>query len=723
MHAPMEARTVKAVAVIAATVAFAAVAGGCLGTEQAPRSYAGDPLTRGGLKQPARVEGEALELAIGGRFESRFWPGVNLGPTVPGTFPGEMAAKRPDYDRWLSGMGDLGARVVRVYTILGPPFYEALAAYNRAHGKAPIYVIHGVWIPEEEFLATGDAYAPAVVREFRRELNDAVSVVHGDADLPARRGHAAGRYRADISRWVLAWSPGVEWNPDTTAATDRKHRGRRPYRGRFFEASSGATPMESWITSMLDHLAGLEARRGWSRPLTFTNWVTTDPLRHPDEPLPSEDAVSIDAKHVRSTRAWPGGFFASYHVYPYYPDALSLQPSYRRFRRKRDGKADPYSGYLSELRTHHRGQAVMITEFGVPTSIGVAHRGSLGRDQGGHSEKRAGEIDAELTDDIREEGYAGALLFAYLDEWFKITWNTVDYERPAERRHLWRNPLTNEEHFGIVAAEAGTKPAVVVDGKDGEWKPGQSRVVHESRGAVRAVRATNDEEYLYLGLRFDDQEPWNRRPLTLGLDVRPGGNRGLPGLPGTDPRADVAVTIGPGDRARLRQSAWWDPIAFQYGLNHGYVKVRQSDLRAGSGAWVAPRLILNRRYTVPTTRVRRAAELMDLGTLRWGTTNSDEGGYDNRNLVSGSDRVLELRLPWGMLGFADPSRASVYVPRRDGSIGTRRVGKLGITVVGAGPPVRTADVAWDSWDTVASWHERRKQGFGAVAEAFARAAE
>ena len=26
--------------------------------------------------------------------------------------------------------------------------------------------------------------------------------------------------------------------------------------------------------------------------------------------------------HIAATQAWPGGFFASYHAYPYYPDFL-----------------------------------------------------------------------------------------------------------------------------------------------------------------------------------------------------------------------------------------------------------------------------------------------------------------------------------------------------------------------------------------------------------------
>jgi hypothetical protein len=82
--------------------------------------------------------------------------------------------------------------------------------------------------------------------------------------------------------------------------------------------------------------------------------------------------VSVDAMHMRATQKWPGGFFASYHAYPYYPDFLRLQPEYR-------SAEDPYAKYLADLRKHHRNQAVMITEFGVPTGIGVAHRGPLGR--------------------------------------------------------------------------------------------------------------------------------------------------------------------------------------------------------------------------------------------------------------------------------------------------------------------------------------------------------
>jgi len=64
---------------------------------------------------------------------------------VPGTQPGELAPTRADYDRWLRETGAFGANVVRVYTPMRPHFYEALAAYDRAHRTNPIRLMQGVW--------------------------------------------------------------------------------------------------------------------------------------------------------------------------------------------------------------------------------------------------------------------------------------------------------------------------------------------------------------------------------------------------------------------------------------------------------------------------------------------------------------------------------------------------------------------------------------------------
>jgi hypothetical protein len=682
-------------------------------------SYA--PRTVDGLKLPARVAGPAVQAATEDDFVSRFWAGVNLGSTVPGRQPGEVAATREDYDRWLEGMGDLGARVVRIYTILRPAFYDALAAYNEEN--EPLFFIQGVWIPEEELLATGNAYAAAVTDGFKAEIADAVAVVHGDADLPERRGHAGGRFTSDVSRWLLAFSIGVEWDPHAVESTDELNRGQAPYKGRYFTASAGATPMESWLASMLDYTAERDAAHGWSRPLTFTNWLTLDPLDHPYEPLPEEDLVSVDATHVAATAAWPGGFFASYHAYPYYPDFMRLTPEYQTYERPRDGEVDPYSGYLNALREYHGGQAVMVTEFGVPSSLGSAHLGPLGRDQGNHSEQEALAMNADMLRNIEEEGYAGGIVFQWVDEWFKFTWNTVDLELPDDRRQLWRNDLTNEEFFGLVAAEPGSEPVVVLDGTDDEWEGNGSQVIAESQGEVREVRAVEDEQYLYLRLVLDEAESWREHPVTVGIDVRPGGNGGLPGHDGVFPEADVAVVVGPGDEAELLQAAWWEPTRVRYGLGRGYVQVDSAEMEQGSGAWVHPMQILNRPYTVPATGEKRPAEMREIERVGLGSGDPESDDFDARTLVAAEGNVIEMRLPWALLGFSDPSSLKLYAEQPEGLTKTLTVDRVEITVVAeGGSPLTTSGYVWEPWQGV-SWHERPKAGFDELGETFRELSE
>ena len=418
-----------------------------------------------GLTRLARTDGERMILQLAGG-EVDFITGVNVGPTVPGTQPGELGIEAEVWRRWLPMIADAGFHSIRIYTVQPPHFYEELRSYNEAHPDHPLYLVHGVWIPEEEFVRSKNLFSADVIERFHRDIEDAVDVIHGDATLPPRAGYASGTFTADVSPWLISWALGVEMDPVATAASDRRNAGLSPYAGRYVSARPEASPTESWLAEGLDLLATREAERGITVPLTFSNWPTTDPLTHPSEPLPKEDLVGIDANNLEITD-WPGGYYASYHAYPYYPDFQRYEPGIADF--VYDGRVDPYAGYLNRLREHHAGMPVVVLEYGVPSSIGSAHHGPLGRDQGGHDERDALAINAELLEIQRGVGIDGGFNFEWTDEWFKFTWNTIDSELPSDRRQLWHNPLTNESVFGLIAIEDAGAPGIVVDGDGAEW--------------------------------------------------------------------------------------------------------------------------------------------------------------------------------------------------------------------------------------------------------------
>jgi hypothetical protein len=667
--------------------------------------WAPQPKTIDGLEAVATVTDGSFALhTVGG--DRGFLPGVNIGATIPGTQPGEQAIPADVFDRWLPQIHDLGLRVVRVYSIMPPAFYQSLATFNRAYPDGPIYLMQGVWLPEDPFLATRDLFASE--QEFHVEVGRAVAAIHGDLDLPARPGHASGLYDADVSQWLVAWVIGIELDPVVTFASDRANTGMEPYAGSYFRNTDDPTPTEVWLARAMDHLASLEWDRGVTMPIAFVNWPTTDPLVHPDEPLVEEDMVGIDANHVLATDAWPGGTFASYHAYPYYPDFQRYEAGIAGF--ELDGEPDNYAGYLTKLRDHHRaaGLPVMITEFGVPSSIGSAHHGPQGRNQGGHSEREAMAINAELMDVIHRLGLAGGLVFAWQDEWFKFTWNTIDLEIPSDRRQMWANPWTNEANFGLLAMEPGEAPIVVIDGDRGEWEGNGSQVILEARGPVREVRAVKDEGYLYLGIVLDEGQSGSQSPVVIGFDTIEGGASTLPGVGaiGWD-AGDYAITISPGGTAEIKVRASADPLVLQYAPIRAVPF--DVDVSEQSTAWTNRRLLVNWPLVIPTTGEERAAEIIDVGVMIRGSSDPDDPRFDSRATWQSQGTFLEVRIPYAAIGFSDPSSLQAYRVSREGDITTEEVERLGIVVVAGGETHETSGYAWERWQSV-GWRERPKAG-------------
>ncbi len=81
-----------------------------------------------------------------------------------------------------------------------------------------------------------------------------------------------------------------------------------------------------------------------------------------------------------------------------------------------------------------------------------------------------------------------------------------------------------------------------------------------------------------------------------------------------------------------------------------------------------------------------------------------------------SGQVIEIRLPYMAIGFADPSSLQALRITPRGRVDTETVERVGISVVLDGVLYQTNGYAWEGWNSV-RWHERPKAGLEHFAEA------
>ncbi|WP_433946290.1 hypothetical protein [Paenibacillus sp. SN-8-1] len=604
-----------------------------------------------------------------GNWKEIFVKGVNLGATVPGHFPGEFPATEEDYLRWFQQIYDMGANVIRVYTIHNPVFYTSLVKFNRDKGENPLYFIQGVYSQEEQLIDSKDAYSGGIREAFEQDIDKVVSAVYGDLDIPVKPGFAGGKYTTNAGAYLMAWHIGTEWDPEMVENTNKVHAGQAPYQGKYFSATDKASPFESFLASMLDRAAAKEQTYGWEHPATFTNWVTTDVLKHPGEPLFQEDLVSVDATHVKPVN-WQAGYFAAYHVYPYYPDFFHLDKTLQTIP---DGKGgfNTYKAYLRNLKAYYKNIPIMVTEYGVPSSVGISHLGPGGRNQGGHNEKEQGEIDASLTQDIYDEGYSGAILFMWQDEWFKKTWNTMRFEIPADRRSYWLNVLTNEKEFGLVAMGPGKSDKIIIDGKLDDWNSLPKDQVTEWDKTVPGIskmKVTHDEAYVYVGLELEKNFDPQKSLIYLGTNTQPGGDQPKNELPKKtlSDGLENLIVIGKDNETQVKVAPSYDFHQRLYG-RYGYWMLPEQTA-ADKTAFQPWKLAVSLTMTPPDTRTSHPFQDETVGILKRGTSNRSSAQFDSLTSWQYSGKQVELRIPWMLLGFADPSSQQVidYSPLNKG---------------------------------------------------------
>jgi hypothetical protein len=682
-----------------------------------------------------------IQVQKNGKWSDILIKGVNMGIAKPGYFPGETAISKEEYSRWFKEIGEMNANAIRIYTLHPPQFYEAFYEYNQIADK-PLFLFHGSWVNEEKLHRNQDAFAAENVEDAKTEIKNLIDIIHGHAELPEQPGHASGIYQYDISKYVLGIIVGTEWDPYMVSNTNLKHNGMGEYEGRYFK-TIGASPFEVWLAKLLDFAAEYETTQyKWQHTMSFTNWVTTDLLEHPSEPLENEDLVSIDPNHIKAAEGFYAGLFASYHIYPYYPDFLNYERSYLEYV-DHEGKKNNYAGYLHELIATHN-MPVLVAEFGVPSSRGLTHKNDFGMNQGFHSEEEQGLIDQRLFKSIVSEGYAGGLIFTWQDEWFKRTWNTMDFDNP-DRRPFWNNQQTNEQHFGLLSFEPGTKEsAILVDGKKMDWNENNSKPIYvpsQKTETINEVRISSDNGYLYFLLTFTEPVDFANQAVYVLLDTIEGqGQNNITvskeAIVKTDLGVDFLISLLGPKNSTIMVDSYYDTYYYQYAHLLNMVKKESYANQKNNGVFHPIRLALNKELRIPSTNTLVPFEGYETGVLRFGNADPADKEFDSLSDVSiSSDKqVIEMRIPWQLVNVKDPSLKEVMsdvwkfgITKSENIEGIRVAvtttiqGKIKESIPrSVNNTINKKDVylySWDEWEQP-TYYERLKKSYQIIKETF-----
>jgi hypothetical protein len=621
-----------------------------------------------------------LTIWNGRDYEPFFVKGINLGVAQPGKFPGELEVTRQQYAQWFHLIKDAGFNTIRLYTLHYPHFYEVLDSFNLANPQNPLYFFQGVWLEEELHGYSGDLYF--LTNFFFNEIEENVDCVHGNRVISHRYGKAYGTYTTDVSRWNIGYIMGREVYGEEVHKTNVVNAGITSYTGTHLSIQN-AEPAEAWAVSALDHLIKYEySKYKVFRPVSLSSWPTLDPLSHPDEPFKWEDAEKIDLNNIILTNA-PAGYFASYHIYPYYPAFITHTKEYQNYTDNYG--MNPYLGYITDLKKHYTNIPLIVAEFGIPSSWGTAKYGIGGLNHGGFDEWEQGDMNIRLLKSIETANTGGGIYFSIIDEWFKNTWiNYVDFL--WERRPLWHNVTSPEQNYGLL----GFKSTPVFENWD----------TFCSTCPVRGLKATSDHAFFHLSVLLD--KPFtDSEGIWIALDTYRAdlGESKLPNGGTVTNRAEFALHIT-SHSAKLYVTQAYDIFGFFNLRNLKPGQVFQSVVSDGN-PWnmVQWQLSAFSPYDIDY-----------IGNLNLNYHFFPENAHDAVTVFL--DKI-NIRLPWALLQFVDPSQLRVlHDDLSTTQIEHMKSDGIAVSVFYQGQQFTPATrYVWNEWNLVKSVQQYQKGSY------------
>lgn len=682
-----------------------------------------------------------------GQYEPFEIRGVNMGVGIPGQWATDYAIDKETYLRWFTYIQEMGANTVRVYTILHDDFYNAFYEYNtdrEEKGEEPLWMIHGVWVNDYIQNSHRDAYDDDFLQTLKDDSKMLVDILHGKRSIYLGRGLGSGSYRNDVSQWVIGYILGVEWEDVTVTYTNHKNPEKDSYTGKYMTTTEDATPFEAMLAEVGDNIIEHETERyGEQKLIAFSNWPTTDPFSYPAEiTYFFVKCAAVNVEHITPTENFISGYFASYHVYPYYPDYLNYTMNPKELNQNsffdaekvyglrdigpsildylpggekadykdKNGKVNTYYTYLKALENFHN-IPVVISEYGVSTGRGMAQKDlNIGRNQGHMSEDEQGEAIISCYEDIIDAGCAGSCVFTWQDEWFKRTWNTM-HSVDLQKTPYWSDYQTNEQYFGLLTFDPGDKESVsYVDGDTSEWS--EDDVVVKSGDMSLSMKY--DEKFIYMYAEGFDPD---KEKIYIPVDTtsKTGSTYCENYSLSFERPCDFVIIIDGKENSRVMVQERYETLRAMYLWETEQKDPYINEVEKDTPVFKPIHLMLQTATPLITGLWQASAETYETGLLEYGNANPEAENFNSLADYIFTDNGAEIRIPWQLLNFSNPSDMMIH----DDYYENHGVGYIHIDEMFVGIELDSEkkgripmeSFSLQGWGKKVSYHERLKKSY------------
>ncbi|MCL2426747.1 MAG: hypothetical protein FWD05_10480 [Oscillospiraceae bacterium] len=654
-----------------------------------------------------RTEGESImQQNEDGTFSPIQLRGVEMTPSIPGYMAWDFGAYVYDYLRWFEHIEAMGANTVYVPSTMDSNFYYAFYRHNRSYAEEPLLLLQGIAGNDYDSLTTN--------------LKEAIDIIHGRRiNFFSRTG--VEMFLLDVSEWVVGFVAGTEWDPDAIVFMNHFDRtAPASFEGEFFSSAEGASPFEVMLTRVMDTATSYESRRfKTQRPIGFISSPITDFLEYaPAYSRQLRKYAQLDAENILPTESMPAGTFAAYRLFEF-ADDFSRYISHEQYTELAPifARLDwncIYNGYLDLLVQYHT-MPVIATGFGFSTA-----RSPYRDDRYPLTEREQGEALANMVTQLEERNWGGSIISTWQDNWERRTWNTAFSSNPW-RYQYWHNVQAVDQSYGLMAFDPGRyENPVVIDGNVDDWD--ESYFVHEYDG-IR-IYAQYTYQGLYLLIRGEGVNPHNT--LYLPIDVTPHTGTSMYNDLNFERPSDFLLILSGTHNSRLLVNQRYHATHQRFSEEMTGINPYTHSIPPMWNSEFVPILLGIQNTTILDAEIFESAAMLtdevqelvrmrswDTGILTHGIGNPASPNFNSLADFYFGDNLVEIRLPWMMLNFYDPSYMQVhddyYV--RFGVEGIRIQNiYIGIATEGEEAPMSPIPLnGWRRYDI--QTHERLKQSY------------